>query len=901
MMRSWIPQLIFAATLLGKAEAQCTISQSCPNKGKYNAKWSQTCQVYKRGDAKCLNMEYPLGEAVGWIVVVGFGVMFTILTVLLSRYEYVTLGTTQSSEQFNTAGRNVGPGLTAAVIVSQWTWAATLLMSSNMGWRVGVSGPFWYASGATIQILLFAVLAIQVKRRASHMHTFMEIVKARFGTFTHCVMICFALATNIIVTSMLLLGGAGTIADLTGMSSITAAFLIPILSCWIYTMYGGLRATFFASYVHTTVIFLMLIIFTFSVYAGSGEQDLWGSPSKVHKSLERAVMHGFSSATFRNSQWISGSTGPNTFEGLGAIMQNDGMCYKTLTGANTNKKCGYSEQGKDSPCCRNIPDTATSFGKNQYCRSDTDNNCVSVSSSKHFKSGDCAADEVCVTSFLTMGSTIGLIFGITNIVGNFGTVFVDQSYWQSAVAAKPKSAVLGFLIGGMVWFAVPFCMATTNGLAGRALTMWKDGNVLTGPSFITENDSSVGLTPARVLSKVLGSGGAFILLLQLFMAITSTGSAEIIAVSSILTYDVYYEYINPELKMRREKLRRIFYNIIQGFTSANAKVDLFAQPDKEMEIRASLATVQIPKSSVQEIINALIREGFFEVQPSDNEVRNLGVEIAAACQSDQIVVPDLYSAVNKAVSSNNIEGPILLRVSKFFTGLFAVFMGFLAVFLLTLGLSLGHVYMSMGCLVGSAVGPAAVTILMERANGKAVAAGALIGLLLAIMGWVARAADEFGEVKYETLMADWPWVIGNLCAIIGGGAIAVGGSLIMPDNEFKWAMLNERIALVDDVEPPKDSKLETDDRLNAQVKIAIVASVALTVILLILWPIPMHLGAGVFSEGGFTVWVAIEIIWALLGGATIIILPALELVMTFMGKDKIDTSKLETLDLKISI
>merc|ERR1719191_864027 len=106
----------------------------------------------------------------------------------------------------------------------------------------------------------------------------MEIVKARFGTVTHVVMMCFALATNIIVTSMLLLGGAWTIEDLTGMSKLTAAFLIPILSCWLYTMYGGLRATFIASYVHTTVIFLMLIIFTFTVYAGSGEHDLYGSP-----------------------------------------------------------------------------------------------------------------------------------------------------------------------------------------------------------------------------------------------------------------------------------------------------------------------------------------------------------------------------------------------------------------------------------------------------------------------------------------------------------------------------------------------------------------------------------------------------------------------------------------------
>jgi Na+/proline symporter len=37
-------------------------------------------------------------------------------------------------------------------------------------------------------------------------------------------------------------------------------------------------------------------------------------------------------------------------------------------------------------------------------------------------------------SFLTMLSEGGLIFGIINVVGNFGTVFVDQAYWQSAIA-----------------------------------------------------------------------------------------------------------------------------------------------------------------------------------------------------------------------------------------------------------------------------------------------------------------------------------------------------------------------------------------------------------------------------------------------------------------------------------
>merc|ERR1719160_1104238 len=337
--------------------------------------------------------EYPLSEGVGWAVILGFGIFFTLFTMFLTRYENAALSQSMSSELFNTAGRNIGPGLTAAVIVSQWTWAATLLMSSNMGFVVGVSGPFWYASGATVQILLFAVLAIQVKRRCSHMHTFMEIVKVRFGTFTHVVMMCFALTTNVIVTSMLLLGGASTIEDLTGMSKLTAAFLIPILSCWLYTMYGGLRATFFASYVHTTVIFFMLLTFTFAVYSGSGEHDLWGSPTNVYNALEKASVHGFFEATYSECaikgtcgwtanetpkcdstrSYMSATCKDGFFDGMSAILLNDGQCFKTSTRENTGTACGYTEKGKDNPCCDIDYDL---LAGGTYCRSDANKDLI---------------------------------------------------------------------------------------------------------------------------------------------------------------------------------------------------------------------------------------------------------------------------------------------------------------------------------------------------------------------------------------------------------------------------------------------------------------------------------------------------------------------------------------------
>ena len=192
------------------------------------------------------------------------------------------VGTNISSEFFNTAGRTVKTGLTAAVIVSQWTWAARSWQSSNVAYQYGVSGPFWYASGATIQVLLFGILAIQVKRFAPTAHTVCEIIDARWGPRDK-VFIYFCFLTNIIVTSMLILGGAATVNALTGMDTAVAGFLIPI-GVIAYTMAGGLKATFMASYIHTAIIFVILLTFIMLVYA-SGDEPL-GSPGAVYDQLQ---------------------------------------------------------------------------------------------------------------------------------------------------------------------------------------------------------------------------------------------------------------------------------------------------------------------------------------------------------------------------------------------------------------------------------------------------------------------------------------------------------------------------------------------------------------------------------------------------------------------------------------
>ncbi|KAL3738562.1 hypothetical protein ACJRO7_020003 [Eucalyptus globulus] len=309
-------------------------------------------------------------------------------------------------------------------------------------------------------------MAIEIKRKAPHAHTVCEIVRARWGTAAHIVFLVFCFMTNIIVTAMLLLGGSAVVNALTGMNIYAASFLIP-LGVIVYTLAGGLKATFLASYIHSVIVHVVLVIFVYLVYTASHEL---GSPSVVYRHLLE-------------------------------VASKSRSCQEPIS--HSGQSCG--------PVSGN-------YGG----------------------------------SYLTMLSSGGLVFGIINIAGNFGTVFVDNGYWVSAIAARPSSTHKGYLLGGLVWFAVPFSLATSLGLGALALDL---------P--ITASEASHGLVPPAAVIALMGKGGAVLLLTMLFMAVTSAGSSELIAVSSLCTYDIYRTYINPNASGK--KILQVSRGIILGF------------------------------------------------------------------------------------------------------------------------------------------------------------------------------------------------------------------------------------------------------------------------------------------------------------------------------------------------
>lgn len=597
-----------------------------------------------------------LSEGIGYLILLGVGLVMALIVTLLVRAETKWLGTKKTFEWFSTAGRNVKTGLLASSVVSAWTWAATLLQSSTVAYQFGISGPFWYAAGASIQVVLFAILATELKRKAPSSHTFPEIIYARFGKHAHKVFLFFALMTNTIVTAMLVLGGAAAVSSLTGVNISVAAFLIPV-GVIIYTFFGGLKATFLAEYLNAVFLFTVVLVFVTAIY-------------------------------LTNPQ-IGGITG----------------MFDKLTSAAAIK-----------------PVEGNSMG-----------------------------------SFLTMASAGALAFGIINIIGNFGTVFVDQAYWQRSIAAKPRSAFRGFLIGGLAWFAIPFSLATTLGLAA----------VATGLQ-LSPSEIGMGLVAPTAASHVLGEVGAILLLSMLFTAVTSAGSAELVSVSSLITYDVYRTYVKP-----------------------------------------------------------------------------------------------------------SSSGRGLMRISRLAIVGFGMGMGLLALILLQVGASLQYVYLAMGVLIGSAVVPISLAVVWKKTNKVAATCGALVGLVCGVAIWTGSAYALYGAVTVFTTGRDFPLLVGNITSIIVGASVTIIGSYIRPQN-FDFSVMKQRILIVDGRIRRLVGLSNDEEYLAKSSKIGYKIAIALTLVLVVAWPMPLYISGYVFSQTTYVIWVGIAMAWAGVAAGIIILLPLVE-------------------------
>jgi hypothetical protein len=399
-------------------------------------------------------------------------------------------------------------------------------------------------------------------------------VQARWGTAAHITFFVFCILTNIIVTSMLILGAAASVEALTGerptlacallpgpkngviaapqptstsaypapppflhagMNLYAAAILIPV-GVMFYTAHGGLRASYLASWANTGTIFIalnivsahtLLLLGPAPTCAGLSRELLlmqppcWDGPRAragpgiTSRRLRQRTGRGAAAArrallsplllllllalqaspaaeplpprpprpqfafmVYASGMWPIGSIS-RVYENLGVIAgpypvegNKDGS-YMTIWSMNglifgiINVSSWRAAGG--ATCMPH-----GKLGARHACRMGSwvrnmhaawAAGCAARGSMGSWGHGMHASLRTCGSAaaahrprLLTHSPRPGAC--VVQVIGNFGTVFVDQSYWQGAIGALPTATYRGYLIGGLCWFSVPFTMAT---------------------------------------------------------------------------------------------------------------------------------------------------------------------------------------------------------------------------------------------------------------------------------------------------------------------------------------------------------------------------------------------------------------------------------------------------------
>ncbi|KAK6081203.1 sodium symporter family protein [Seiridium cupressi] len=393
----------------------------------------------------------PLPQGLAYGLVCGFGIVFALTMNLITWVSRRLLHESTDTNMLMTAKKSVKSGLVAAAVDSINEVSSN---SVRLTYLFGFAGLWWFVAGATVQILLYAIMAIELKRRAPRANTILEALRIRFGTRTHIVYFCYGVSVQILITAALLLGGSAAFSVTTGANIIAMNYLIPF-GVIVYTYLGGLKSTILSDYLHTIIIYVILFVFMFKVMAVESLPVL-GSPGALWDLLQDPALM---------------ATG-------GAVGAKDG-------------------------------------------------------------------------SYLTMQSSQALLLAGVILVSGFGSVFVDPSYGQKAIAGEPGAVVMGYFYGAFAWFSIPLGLCATMSYVAIAL-----GNTEYWPleGGITAYQINNAMILPLAAEAVMGKGGAVAVVLMVFMAVTSSFSAEIIAHASIVTFDIYHPYVNPIASDQRLKM-----------------------------------------------------------------------------------------------------------------------------------------------------------------------------------------------------------------------------------------------------------------------------------------------------------------------------------------------------------
>ncbi|QTA78378.1 Na+/solute symporter family protein [Desulfonema limicola] len=177
-------------------------------------------------------------------------------------------------ERFLAARRSVGMFTGALSVAATWIWAPALFLAAQKAYEQGIAGLMWFTLPNVGCLILFAFLAVRIRRFFPRGYTFPQYIASRFDIKTHAVYVFTFLSLQICSLGVQLIAGAAMLNAMSGVPSIFGVIILAVIFT-SYSLVDGL-----ASSIRTDLLQMffigagMIILIPFAVFKGGGIQNL---------------------------------------------------------------------------------------------------------------------------------------------------------------------------------------------------------------------------------------------------------------------------------------------------------------------------------------------------------------------------------------------------------------------------------------------------------------------------------------------------------------------------------------------------------------------------------------------------------------------------------------------------
>lgn len=213
-----------------------------------------------------LALSTGLGQGAGLILMIGMGVFFLAIAYLIKSK------LVRNTHDFIVSNRRVGLGFGVGAIVSVWTWAMAVMMSTAMTYQWGLSGLFWFVVPNGFAVMAMVPLAKILRRRMPAGYTISQFIHNRFErSKVASSVVTVTMIFGILLEILINLKGTSVVMSTIFPIDWRTATLLTVVVVLSYSYFGGLWTSVMTGTINVwtvTVLSATVVVAVFSAIPG---------------------------------------------------------------------------------------------------------------------------------------------------------------------------------------------------------------------------------------------------------------------------------------------------------------------------------------------------------------------------------------------------------------------------------------------------------------------------------------------------------------------------------------------------------------------------------------------------------------------------------------------------------